>query len=338
VTGGTADERGFARLENLSGAFAASRVLHAAVKLDLFAAVGNGATAGQVAAARRLDARACELLLNAMAALELLEKRDGRFALTAASRRWLLPDSPRHLGGMVEFEAASWPLWERLEEAVRGGQPVRTPDMYQNDPAEARRFILAMHSLVRARGDDRWVAENLPLEGACRLLDVGSGPATYPMAMARAHPGLECQVFDLPATLSITREVLAAEGMSERIALHTGDYHTDPLPDGFDLVFLSNVLHGEDADACQALLHRCAAALKPGGRVVIKDHIMDRELVRPTGGAVFSLMMLLTTRGRDYGRHEYAAWLQAAGMEAPTEMALPSPPFSSSLLISRKPG
>lgn len=325
----------FTALEDLSAAFCEARVLHAAVGLDLFAAVGDGADAAEVAAARGLDPRATGLLLNAMTALGLLHKTAGRYTLTPASRRHLLPGAPQYLGGMVAFEAATWDLWGRLEEAVRTGEPVRPPDMYQGDPAETRRFILAMDSLVRARGDARWLAEHLDLAGVGRLLDVGSGPATYPVALCRAHPELKATVFDLPGTLAVTRERIEAEGLADRIDLVAGDYRTDPLPGGFEMVFLSNVIHGEDEAANRALMARCHAALVPGGRVVVKDHFLAEDLTAPAGGAVFSLLMLLSTRGRNYAFGEAAGWMAEAGFERPTETVLP-PPFSSSLVIARR--
>jgi SAM-dependent methyltransferase len=326
----------FAGLEELSGAFAGSRVLHAAVGLDLFAAVGDGATAAAVAAARGLDPRATALLLNALTALGLLAKAGGVFTLTPASRRHLLPGGHACFADMVAFEAATWDLWGRLEEAVRSGRPVRSPDMYQAHPAETRRFIRAMDGLTRARGDADWLAAHLDLEGVERLLDVGSGPATYPIALCRAHPALRVTVFDLPATLAVTRERVAASGLGDRIELVAGDYNADPLPGGFDRVFLSNVIHGEDEAANAALMRGCFGALRPGGRVVVKDHILAEDLTAPARGAVFSLLMLLSTRGRDYAFAEVAGWMTAAGFEDPAETVLP-PPFSSSLVVARRP-
>lgn len=326
----------FTSLENLSGAFCEARVLHTAVELDLFSAVAGGATHGQAARARGLNPRATELLLNALTALDLLIKRQGVFEPTPSTRRYLLPDSPEYLGGMIAFEAASWDLWGKLTDAVRTGKPVRTPDMYQNHPEETRRFIMAMDSLVRARGDDRWLAEHVDFSGVHRLLDVGSGPGTYPIAICRAHPGIAATIFDLPGTLAVTREVLAGEGMEERIELVEGDYRSHPLPAGFDVVFLSNIIHGEDEAACAALVAAAFSALNPGGRLIIKDHILNADRTAPAAGAVFSLHMLLVTRGRDYSLDEVAAWIAAAGFEPPAQTDLP-PPFSSSLVVARKP-
>lgn len=134
----------------------------------------------------------------------------------------------------------------------------------------------------------------------------------------------------------MTAGVVQQEDMGDRIALHSGDYRSDPLPGGCHVVFMSNVLHGEDEATCRTLIHNSFDALQPGGHLVIKDHVLNGELTAPEGGALFSLLMLLSTRGRDYGLHEMAEWMDAAGFAPPVETVLPSP-FSSSLVIARKP-
>lgn len=326
----------FAELEALSGAYCNARVLHAAILLDLFTPLADGATADEVAAARGLDPRATELLLNAMAGLKLLAKEGGRFRIVPVARRYLVPGAPEDFGGMIAFEAHAWPLWEQLPETVRTGRPARETRMYQRDPAETRRFILAMDALVRARGDAEWLAAHLDFGDVRRMLDVGSGPGTYPIGVCRMHAHVAATVFDLPGTLAVTREVVEGAGMADRIALVAGDYHADPLPGGFDLVLLSNVIHGEDAAGCRDLMARCFAALQPGGRIVVKDHILEADGTAPAGGAVFSLLMLLTGPGRDYTLGEVSDWLTAAGFEHPTRTGLP-PPFSSSLVVARRP-
>ncbi len=324
----------FDELEELNGGFAASRVLHAGVELDLFSALTDGATAEEAATARQLDPRATELLLNALTGLGTLTKQDGRFELTDTSRRWLLPDSPTPYGDMVHFDAQNWVLWQQLADSVRTGSPARTPDMFQTRQADTHRFIHAMHGLVAARGDANWVAANLPMTG--KVLDVGSGPGTYPMAFCQHNKNLAATIFDLPGTLEITRDLLAQEGFADRIDLVAGDYNEVALPDGYDVVFMSNILHSEDEAHCAALIENCYRAVRPGGRLVIKDHLLDDDRAGPAAGAVFSLLMLLVTRGRDYSATEIGDWMTGAGFNPPTRVDLPAP-FSSGLMIAEKP-
>ena len=121
------------------------------------------------------------------------------------------------------------------------------------------------------------------------------------------------------------------------IDLVTVDYLADELPGGRAAIFLSNVIHSEDEATNAELMRKCFRALRPGGLVIIKDHIMNHELTAPRPGAIFSLYLLLTTRGRDYSYDEVAGWLGQAGFGYMGIHPLPDPPFSSSLVTARKP-
>jgi hypothetical protein len=114
-----------------------------------------------------------------------------------------------------------------------------------------------------------------------------------------------------------------------------GDYTRDELPKGFDLVFLSNIIHGETPKTNLALMRKVFDSLNPNGRIVIKDHIMDSSLTRPKAGAVFSLQMLLTTNGRDYSFDEVSDWLAQVGFINVQEVPL-ALPLTSSLVMGRK--
>jgi precorrin-6B methylase 2 len=324
----------FRELARLNGGYAESRILHAAVEVGIFDALDTaGRTAAEIARQLGADPRATELLLNALVALRLVRKDRDSFKETDVSRNFLAAESPTSYAGMIRFDAALWPLWERLAETVRSGTPARDPDNFQSSPEETTRFIDGMASLVRARGDARVLADTLDLAGARRLLDVGSGPGTYPLEFCRRHPELHVTIFDLPGTLEVTRRHLRGSGLEDRIRLVPGDYRRDMLPGGHDTAFLSNVVHGEDEASIRALFRSVRAALTPGGRLLIKDHVTDESGTSPAPAALFSIAMLLFTRGRDYAYGELRAWLLEAGF-ARVEVDVLPPGLISSLVTA----
>ena len=327
----------FSELSRIASGHVEARIVQAAVELGVFDAFRSGPLEPvEVAAALRTEARATELLLNSLAAMQLLEKKQNNFHLTVVSKTFLVSDAPRSLTGMIRFDASLWNCWERLAEAVRSGKPARAPDMYQADPQETATFIAAMDSLVRARGDGEIVAKALDWRGVTQVLDIGSGPATYPIALCRSYPHLRVTVFDLPGTLEITRRLVASAGMEERIRLLKGDYRSDPIPGHYDLIFLSNIIHGEGHDENERLMAKLFAHVSAGGRIVVKDHVLDATHTQPPVGAIFSLLMLLTTEsGRCYGFDEIKAWLEKAGFQRVIQLNLPLP-LTSSLVIGTK--
>jgi SAM-dependent methyltransferase len=135
------------------------------------------------------------------------------------------------------------------------------------------------------------------------------------MAFAAKQPGLVAVVFDLPNVLPLTREYIAEADLTRCVTTAVGDYLVDPLPEGFDLVFLSAVIHSNSAAQNAALVRSCAGALNPGGRVVVLDWVMSDDRVAPPAGAFFALNMLVATdHGDTFTEGEVRGWMDGAGL------------------------
>jgi SAM-dependent methyltransferase len=330
----------FAELAAMAGAHAEARAIQVALKLGIFELLAQGSQA-EIAIADTLgtDRRATMLLANAMVALGLLEKHGGNYRLSGAAGRYLVKSSPEYLGGMILFDEAIFPYWAKLEDSIRSGASARPPDMFQSAPEDTERFIRAMDSLTRGRGDAAWVADHLDLAGIRTIADLGGGPGTYLAAILKQDLKIRGAIWDLPATLKVTRTILAEREpeLTERIELLEVDYRKARLPGPVDAVFMSNIVHSEQEADNSNLMAKCFAAIAPGGLIALKDHVMNRDLTDPRAGAVFSLYLLLTTRGRDYSFDEIAGWLTAAGFIDTKVDTLPNPPFTSSLVTARRP-
>lgn len=327
----------FSQLMALSSGHVEARIVQSAVELKIFDALGSHSlSAPAIASALQLDAQALQLLLNALAAINLLDKRGGEFSLTEIARKHLLRSSPHHVGDMIGFDAMLWKAWEKLPDAIRTGRPTRPPDMYQADWRETEVFITAMDSLVKARGDGEVLASAIDLSNVANLLDVGSGPATYPIALCQRFPELRVTIVDLPGTLKITERFVTDAKLGERIALIPADYRSDPIPGKYDAIFLSNIIHGENFERNAALIGKLAMNLNHGGRLIVKDHILDDSRAAPPVGAIFSLLMLLTTDGgRCYSFTEIAGWMKQAGLSGIECIDLPAP-MTSSLVVGAR--
>ena len=324
----------FSQLMGLASGHVEARIVQSAVQLKIFDTLEATALSAQAVATKlQLDAAASELVLNALAALELLHKNDKQYSLTEISRTHLLRSSPRYVGAMILFDAALWSCWEKLPDALHSGRPVRPANMYQEVRAETETFIDGMDSLVKARGDTGHLAGALDWNEVNTLLDVGSGPATYPIALCQRFTHLRATVFDLPATLEIAKRNVQRAGMDERIELIAGDYRSDTIPGHYDVIFLSNIIHGENYQKNETLIAKLARALTPSGRIVIKDHILADSRAEPAAGAIFSVLMLLTTDGgRCYSFTEIATWMKNAGLSQVRQIDFP-PPLTSALVI-----
>jgi (2Fe-2S) ferredoxin/SAM-dependent methyltransferase len=315
-------------------AFMESRVLLTALELDVFSAVGSGATAAAVASARGGDEGGTERLLNALVSLGFLKKREGVFTSVPLAKRFLTEGSRDDARDALKHNLSLWRRWSTLTDAVRAGHAVGVAEMAARGDDWTVPFIAAMHRGAAQRAP--LVVQAVGTEGVARMLDVGGGSGAYSIAFARASAALRAEILDLPTVLPIAAGHIAEAGLGDRVTTRVGDLRTDPLGSGHDLVLLSSICHMLGPDENRDLLSRAARALAPGGRVVVSDFVLDEDGAAPRQAVLFSINMLVgTPSGGSYRESEYRSFFAAAGLVGVERVRLPGP---AHLVIGRKTG
>jgi SAM-dependent methyltransferase len=319
-------------LHQLARAFFRSRILLTAYELGVFTALGDARkTSADVAEELGTDPRATDRLMNALAVLGLLHKEEERFANAEAAARYLVKGKAEYMAGLMHT-VNLWDSWGTLTDAVRAGTTAFERPGGEAGELRTEAFIAAMHAGGSARAE-RLVAL-LEMYGVSRVLDVGGGSGAYAMAFARAREGITATVVDLPHVTPLTREYVEAEGLSGKIDVVEGDANVDELPRGYDLVFMSQLLHSNSAEENGALIANGAASLNAGGRLVIQDFVVDEGRTGPPQAVIFALNMLVNTAGGDtYAEAEIRGWMEAAGL---AEVERFDTDFETTLMIGRK--
>jgi cyclopropane fatty-acyl-phospholipid synthase-like methyltransferase len=303
------------RIMEMVMAFQRSRVLLTAYELELFTILGNESkSSAEVASALETEKRATDRLMNALCALELLDKKENKFSNTPLAQRFLVKRSPDFLGNLYH-SVHLWDTWSTLTQAVYKGTTVIEKKINDRGEKWLTAFIAAMHN--RAKKNAPKVVEKLDLSKVTRVLDVGGGSGAYAMAFVKARSNINAAIFDLPNVIPITRQYIEKEGLADKIKTIVGDYTVDLLGNGYDLIFLSAIIHSNSNDVNAKLLKKCSAALNPGGQVVIQDFIMDEDRTRPLSAALFALNMLVSSEAGDtYTESEVSDWMTAAGLSS----------------------
>jgi ubiquinone/menaquinone biosynthesis C-methylase UbiE len=327
------------RIMQLSTAFYGSALLFTAADAGVFAhlAQAGGADAAAIAAACGMAPRAARLILDGCAAIGLLEKKGEQYRNAPDAAAFLVPGGPGDLSGAIRYARDVYPAWGKLPEFAAGGRPVERPELHLGEDADrTRAFVLAMHARATAIG--RAVVPRLDLAGRRTVLDVGGGPGTYSVLIARQYPSVErCTVLDLEEVVRIADALIADSGVADRVQTQAGDYHTAPFPAGQDAVLFFGMLHQEPPESIEALLGRAFDALNPGGAVYVMDMMTDATRTAPPFSALFALNMALTAEhGWVFSDSEIVAWLEHAGFTAPAVAPLP-PPMPHWLASASKP-
>ncbi|MCA1959221.1 MAG: acetylserotonin O-methyltransferase [Desulfomonile sp.] len=298
----------------LCGAFLKPRIVITAAQLNLFAELdGRSRTVEDLCAEHGWSPRGLRILLDALTAMGLVVKGpDGAYTLEASLSGMLIPDGDASVLPMVLHRGSMWKIWSNLTEIVATGNNPNLKDRDARSDDEIDAFIGAMHVVGRALADT--IAASVDLSPFRRMLDVGGGSGTYVMAFLKRAPQLTATIFDLPKVVEIARRRITDAGLINRVTLAAGDYNTDPLPPGHDLVLLSAIIHINSREGNQALFRKVYDCLEPGGAILIRDHLMDPTRTRPVDGAIFAVNMLVATRGGNtYTLEETTADLESAG-------------------------
>ncbi len=287
----------------LWGGFQASRVVLTANNLAVFEHLQTLMAANDVARILGLDSRATEILLDALTALGLLKKTGNKYRDTEMAKRFLVKDSPFYQGDMLRHADFLWKSWSGLDEVVRSGLPNRIAGR------DHESFIRAMHNNAVLRAQD--LISSIDLRRVRKALDLGGGPGTYSMEIARR--GVSVTLFDLPNTVAIAEKFISESG-EKNILFIRGDFHSDSIGAGYDLVLISQIFHSLSVDDNRMLLAKARKAMNPRGMVAIHEFFLDKSRAFPPSGALFSVNMLVnTSSGRCYTPQEMRSWLIQAG-------------------------
>jgi SAM-dependent methyltransferase len=311
-------------LLEISGYFLKTCVLHAAVKLDVFTVIGGAQLTGkEISQKLNGSQRGMERLLNALTAMDLLEKTDGKYANSPAGKTFLAKDSAKYIGHIIMHHHHLLESWSHLDQAVVSGRPVRTQASFSNDEWRES-FLMGMFNL--AMGLAPKIVPLIDLSSKRHLLDLGGGPGTYAIHFCKKYSQLKATVYDLPTTRPFAEKTIKQFELTDRIQFAEGNYLNDPVEGRYDAIWLSHILHGEGPDDCRMIIQKAISVLEPGGMIIIHDFILNNSMDGPLFPALFSLNMLLgTDSGQSYSEIQIIDMLAAAGVKDVRRIVVQSP-------------
>ncbi len=331
------------RLFDIVAGFVYSQVLHACVRLGLFEFLAGGPRGlEEIAAHADLPEPAASRLVEAAVSLGLLSRRgQGRVGLGPLGAA--LQDNPG-IAAMIEHHALLYAdLAEPIELLRRGPGGTRLSRYWAYAsagpgqaiaPEQVARYTALMSASQSLIAEQ--VLDAYPFARHRRLLDVGGGDGSFAAAVAERAPRLAIDVFDLPSVAGHARRRLEARGLASRVAVHGGSFLGDPLPQGADLVTLVRVVHDHDDAQVRRLFEAIAAALAPGGTLLIAEPMAGVAGAEAMGGAYFGLYLWAMGQGRARTPAELGALLREAGFVDPRPLATHLP-LQTSVLVARRP-
>ncbi len=284
-------------IEDIAYAFKKSRVLLTASDLNIFEAIGyRSLTARQISESLLLEVNSTERLLNALVGLDLLEKKEQSYNNTEESLKHLLRGSKEYIG-TIEHLADLWDSWSTLTDTVRHGKPVQ----YQTLQEKSDEWLVAFVNSIfwRSNLEAPEVISNFNLKGVNRILDLGGGKGAFTYHLLKAKPSLAITLFDLPRVTVFADEFLSTAGVRDQVSIMPGDFTTDDIGTGYDLILISNLISFRSIWENVTLLQKCYDSLNHGGQIIIYDMIINDSRTKPLNHALYSLNLLINTMSGD---------------------------------------
>ena len=298
------------------------------------ALAGEAKTAQALSEQLHTDLRGTRILTDALVAVGLLTKQADRYALADGAGDVLAETGAEKAVSMVRHLGNCLRRWDRLAEVVRNGRPAEKQPSILGAQGDLESFIGAMDDICR-RTAPKLVAELGPPRFKC-MLDVGGGPGTWTIAMLRAAPRATAIIFDLPDVIELARRRIGESGLADRVSFVAGDLYSDNLLAGADLAWVSAIVHMNSREQNRRLFAKVFSALDVGGRVLIRDVVMDESRTNPPAGAIFAVNMLAATPGGGtFTLAELSEDLRSAGFE--DVMLVREDPGMNSVVAATKP-
>jgi 2-polyprenyl-3-methyl-5-hydroxy-6-metoxy-1,4-benzoquinol methylase len=283
--------------------------LRTAIELDLFTRIGRGVNSiPSLAKATRTSERGLRALCDHLAIRQHLIKERNRYRLTLNSRVYLSKDSPAWFGSAIQFLAGDVYI-EAFRDLSRSVKRGRSSSPETNWPDFAR----CMSPLAPAVAEFMAEAMNVDSAGPIRILDIAAGHGLYGLALAARNPEAEIYALDAPQVLRVAANNARKAGVSRRFHRIPGDAFQVDFGGPYDLAIAGNIAHHLEPAANIELFKKCRAALKPKGKLVVLDFVVNDDRVSPPAEAGFAIHLFATGSCDVYTLREYRTMLRAAG-------------------------
>ena len=307
----------------VASGFMAAKHLFIANEIGLFDQLAGGSASLDDLAQRTNVARTrLRILADAMVSLGFLERHDDAYQNSPVAAAFLCDGAAADMRPFLSFwNHLSYPMWTKLEDAVRTGKAQTTLNLSDNLQRIFSEGVQAIQAVP-----SQALPSTYNFDRHDRMLDIGGGTGSWLSAVLNQFSDLKGTLFELPSAAAVARQNLSAVSAGERVEVVDGDFFTDVLPEAHDVVLIANVMHLFSPESNQMLLRSARKSVPDGARLLLADFWTDVTHTDPPFAALMAAEFLMFTgEGDVYSEEEARGWLRETGWQALEHKPLAGP-------------
>ena len=255
-----------------------------------------GATLQEVSDAVKMPYYGVRVLMEDGLGIGLLYRKDDRFMLSKTGHVFL--NHPMARINTDFMRDVCYDGAQDLEASINEGKPKGLRHLgdwetiYQGlsimpEPARASWFAFDHYY------SDQAFPEILPLVFASspkKILDIGANTGKWTLACMEYNKEVQLGLLDLQVQLNVAQKNIEVAGYSNRATYYPHNIldNSLKLPEGYDVIFMSQFLDCFSDNEIVGILHKCHDALPDDGRVFINETFWDCQRFE---ASAFSLQM-----------------------------------------------
>lgn len=305
-------------ISKIAYGFFASKALFAALNLELFGHLADGPLDAEALAGRTgSTANRIATLLATLASIGLVGREAEGYVNAPAAARYLVPGEPAYFGDYYRFQIDRqlYPNMLALDAGLLGNEAKLAHASMSGmlgDPVEAEAFSRAQHA--GSLGPAMLMAKTIDMAGIGAMLDVAGGTGAYSIVLCQEYLDIKSTIIDFPTVTEVASRYIGEAKLTERIDLLPGNALEVNWPSDRDAVLMSYLISAVGEGDIAELLRRGYEALKPGGRLIVHDFMLEDDRSGPFSAAGFFLSYLtLRSDPISFSAAELKPWLGDAG-------------------------
>jgi 3-hydroxy-5-methyl-1-naphthoate 3-O-methyltransferase len=133
-------------------------------------------------------------------------------------------------------------------------------------------------------------------------------------------------VLDLEAVCQVAEQYIKSYSLEDKVKTQPLDFFKEDIPKGYDIAFLSLIMHDYSEEKGIALLKKIYNSLADDGVVIISEWLLNDEKTGPAASALMGLNMIVETYGgKNYSYAEIVDMLNQAGFKRAERRFLAGP-------------